>query len=265
MVRRVLFVLVGLLSSLSGSLSAQILDQDSTDKEFFLRKESIFRLIAHSNGFGLGITRGSSISVFKRRILEAEFVTMKAPKEIKTVYPFADNSKSYVYGKLNQLYILRGGIGYEKQMNRKPYWGGVEIRYLYHAGASIGFVKPVYLYIINYTQNPSDPFYLTTERFDPSQHFYENIFGRAPINYGIPETKIHPGLYGKVGLNFEFGAENDRVKALEVGASCDFYPQSISIMAFNTPRNFFASFYLSFNFGKRYNKNSKDENEIRSN
>ena len=265
MSRRILGVVFFLMTVFQVNAYSQVLDQDSLEMGFFLRKETIFRLIAHSNGFGFGMSKGHNSTVFKRRMLEAEFVTMKAPKEIKTVYPFADNSKSYVYGKVNQLYILRGGVGFEKQLNRKPYWGGVEVRYLYHAGASLGLLKPVYLYIINYTQDPADPYYLTTERFDPEKHFYENIFGRAPFNYGLSELKVHPGLYGKAGMNFEFGADNDRIKTLEVGAICDFYPQSVTIMAHNPPRNFFVSFYISFNFGMRYNKNAPEEAKPKSN
>jgi hypothetical protein len=261
MSRRIFGIAVFLFSLFYSSAIAQVLEQDSLDKGFFLRKETVFRLIAHSNGFGFGMTKGHNSTVFRRRIMEAEFVTMKAPKEIKTVYPFADNSKSYVYGKVNQFYSVRGGIGYEKQLNRKPYWGGVEVRYLYHLGASIGLLKPVYLYIINYTQDPADPYYLTTERFDPEKHFYENIFGRAPFNYGLSEIKFRPGLYGKAGLNFEFGTDDERIKALEVGAICDFYPESAKIMAYNPPRNFFVSFYLSFNFGGRYNKNAPEQSK----
>ena len=52
-----------------------------------------------------------------------------------------------MYGKLNYLFVLRPGIGIQNVINSKPYWGGVEIRYFYYGGLSLGFTKPVYLYV----------------------------------------------------------------------------------------------------------------------
>lgn len=252
--RRIL--LSGLTTIILATLSAtaQFNAADTTEPQFFLRKELAFRFYAHTSGFGFGVTKAYSPTVFKKRIMEAEILNMKSPKEIRTVYPFADNSKSYVYGKLNYFFLIRAGYGYEKLLNRKPYWGGVEVRYLYHVGASLGFTKPIYLYIINYSPNSSE-YSLTTEKYDPASHFYDNIWGRAPFTYGLNQTVLHPGLYGKFGFQFDFGADNDRVKALETGVVLDAYPDAIKIMAFNNPKNFFLTFYLSLNLGKRYNRN----------
>ncbi len=247
--------LVGLLFLfLALPVFSQVSEPDTSQTQFFLRRELAFRFIAHSSGFGFGMTTSYSPTIFTRRILEGEIVNMKAPKEIKTVYPFADNSKSYVFGKLNYLFFIRGGFGYEKRLNRKPSYGGVEVRYLYHAGGSLGFAKPIYLYIINYNSS-SDDYSLTTEKYDPSKHFYDNIYGRAPFNYGFNEMKIHPGLYGKLGFQFEYGSENERIKALETGMIVDFFPQALEVMAFNDPEHYFLTFYLSLHLGKRYNRN----------
>ncbi|MHC1707220.1 MAG: hypothetical protein AB9842_06815 [Bacteroidales bacterium] len=248
---RLAVIIIFLLTA--STATAQVNEPDTSDPNFFLRKELAFRFYAHTSGFGVGFTKAYHPTVFRKKIFEAEILNMKDLKEIRTVYPFADNSKSYVYGKMNYLFLVRAGYGYEKLINRKPYWGGVEVRYLYHAGLSLGFAKPIYLYIINYS--PSDDYNLTTERFDPANHFYDNIWGRAPFNYGMDEIKIHPGIYGKFGFQFDFGVDNDRVKALETGIVVDAYPDGVKIMAFNDPKNLFITFYLSLNLGKRYNRN----------
>jgi len=269
------FIAAGLVLFCITNSFAQELKQDSLGIDFFLRKERTFRIMAHSNGFGIGHTRGKSVTVFKRNVMNFDLLNMKTPKEIRTLYEYGEQSKSYVYGKLAHLYLLRASIGKEHLLNRKPYWGGVEVRYFYRGGFSLGFVKPVYLEIINYTPGMQD-YYLTTEQYDPDKHFYDNIYGRAPFLKGFDVMQLRPGIYGKFGFNFDFGAENDRVKCLEAGAMFDYYPNSIpftnneyqiysegiSIMAHNPAVDGFFGFYLSFKWGKRFNKNQASESPV---
>lgn len=249
-----LFILSGILSGIS-----QELQPDSLGTDFFLRKERYARIIAHTNGFGLGYTLGKSTSVFNKQVFNVDFVTMKSAKEVRQLYEYGENSKSYIYGKLGHLFILRASVGQERLLNRKPYWGGVEVRYFYHAGGSLGLLKPIYLYIINYTTTKPVQAYLTNERYDPTKHFQENIYGRSEFSYGIKSISVYPGLFGRVGFTFEYGSENEKIKALEFGVCGDFFPKGIKMMAFNDPYHYFITFYLSFNFGNRHNRNTESE------
>lgn len=252
------FIAAGLVLFCITQNFAQELKQDSLGTDFFLRKERTFRIMAHSNGFGIGHTRGKSMTVFTRNVMNFDLLNMKTPKEIRTLYEYGEQSKSYVYGKLAHLYLLRASVGKEHLLNRKPYWGGVEVRYFYHAGAALGIRKPIYLYIINYRDNEPLP-YLTNERYDPAKHFQENIYGRAEFTYGLKELSFYPGLTGRFGLNFEFGSENERIKALEIGLNADIFPQGIKIMAYNDPYRYFLTAYISFNFGNRFNRNTESD------
>ena len=94
---------------------------------------------------------------------------------------------------------------------------------------------------------------LTTEKYDPEEHFRDNIYGRAAFTKGISETKVYPGLYAKAGFNFEFGNYTSIIKALEIGATVDIFPNPVPMMAYNDPEYWFLNIYLSVNFGKRYN------------
>ena len=85
------------------------------------------------------------------------------------------------------------------------------------------------------------------------KHGLENIYGRAPFLHGIENTTLHPGVYGKLALNFEFGEYNSSMKAVEVGAILDFYPFPVEIMADDNKQSVFLTFFLEFSFGKRYN------------
>jgi len=206
----------------------------------------------NSNGWGLKFRRGRNLAALKQFMWEIEFTTYKSAKEVKTINPYYSDSKSYVYGKLNYVYFLRGGVGVQHILNRKPYWGGIQLSYLYYGGLSVGITKPVYLYIIQSTSNTD--YQVTEERYNPEIHFVDNIYGRGAFLTGILNLEFHPGIYAKGGLEFEFGTKNRALKSLEIGAILDYTPFPIAIMAYNSRQSFFLTAYLSVSLGKRYNK-----------
>jgi hypothetical protein len=239
-------------------------EADTVDMGFLLRREKSGNVMLHTLGYGVGFRFGTNKTYYKNRMFEFDLFEMRAPNQARRYNEQFQNPRSYVYGKLNSLYILRGGIGSQLLLNRKPYWGGVEVRAFYYGGVDIGFAKPSYLYIAYYSV--VDNIYLVDhidlERYDPALHFPYigvnttslcDIYGRGPILSGFEKIKIYPGLYAKGGFNFEFSAQNDRIKAIEVGAAVDFFPQKVPVMAFRDPNLYFITGYLSFHFGKRYN------------
>jgi hypothetical protein len=207
----------------------------------------------NSNGWGFKFRRGRNITALKQFMWEIEFSTYKSAKEVKSINPNYSGSKSYIYGKLNSIYFLRGGVGIQHILNRKPYWGGVQLSYLYYGGISIGIAKPMYLYIVHPTS--ATDYTVAEERYDPANpdQSAEYIYGRGAILTGILNTEFHPGVYGKGGLEFEFGTRNRVIKALEAGAILDYSPIPIAILAYNSKQSFFLTAYISISFGKRYN------------
>lgn len=223
---------------------------DSIADRVLLKKELTGGVTIHVLGMGANIRKGVNKTFFNSRIFEVELVSMKHPKQIRVINPYYYNAKSYVYGKLNHVYILRAGYGFKKLLNRKPYWGGVELRVLYMGGISLAFAKPVYLIFWDETYT-----FTKEEKYNPDNvyHSSEYIYGRAPFIDGIGQTKIYPGVYIKAALNFEFGALNSKIRALEVGGAVEYFPVAIPIMAYNPAQNFIFTFYLNFSLGKRYN------------
>jgi hypothetical protein len=222
-----------------------------TSKNILLLKERSFGVIFHSQGWGIKYSRGLHKSAFRKRVLTFEMVEMKSPKQVRIINPYYTNAKSFVYGKLNAVFLLRGTFGYHKQLNRKPYWGGVELRLLYMGGVSLGLAKPIYLLILS--QPSADIITYSEEKFDPVKHSIDDIFGRASFTKGFDEIGVYPGLHAKVGLDFDYAAYRTKVQSLEVGAMIDVFPRPVPIMAFNDPHYYFLTFYLSFSFGKRFN------------
>lgn len=226
-------------------------EYDSIADNVLFRKEMNGSLIIHSNGWGLEFRTGRNQSIFSKWMFEANLLEMKDSKEIKSINPFFTNTRSYYYGKLNAIYMLRAGAGQQRMLNRKPYFGGVELRLFYSAGLSVAFTKPVYLNIIKLDESTYR--YITViERYDPENHFPDNIYGRASFTKGFNQLKPYPGIYLKTGLNVEFGTINQKPKTVEAGIALDMFAKPVPIMAFRDPSQFFFTLYLSAGIGKRY-------------
>ena len=203
----------------------------------------------NSNGWGLKFRKGKNLVALKQFMWEIEFTTYKEAKEVKTINPNYSDSKSFVYGSLNYVYFLRGGLGFQHILNRKPYWGGVQLSYLYYGGFSLGLAQPVYLYIVNTTDQT-----VSQQRYNPDIDFLENIYGRGPFLSGIQYIGLHPWTLCQGWLEIEFGSHNRVIKAMEAGSVLDYSPIPIAIMAYNPKQSLFLTAYLSVSFGKRYNK-----------
>lgn len=209
----------------------------------------------HSSGLGAFFKYGVYRNAKKIMIFGVDALYMKHPKEVKSFNPVYDESRSYVYGKTNNFYIIRPTFGYKKIITDKLRRSGVQVGYSLLFGPSLGFTKPIYLEI----GYPSIPYqYLSVERYDPGRHFFDDIYGRASGLNGLNELRVHPGGFVKFAFNFEYANEKDRLKGLEAGVALDAYASDIPIMAeqLGADNNqFFLTFFLNFFFGKKYNLN----------
>jgi len=251
-----IFLLFGCWPSILLAQQDNFVDEENVEELIIYNRERTAIIQMHTLGYGIAYRPGKNPTAFKTYIWNFELITMKSPKQIKIINPYYNNSKRYVYGKLNDVLMLRGGYGLKKQLNRKPYWGGIELRWLMEGGISVAFEKPYYYFVVNITEGTGGVLTqsIETKKFDESSTSTDDIYGRAPFTRGINEIGIRPGIYLKTGLNFEFGYAKTRIKALEAGAAVEVFPQGINIMADDRNQHLFLTFYVSFGFGKRFNK-----------
>lgn len=254
MLNKALTFIIG--SLISGSIFAQT---NQNPNEFQEQKHILYKdewslgLTLHSSGWGGFFRKGKNETITKKRMWEIEFVGMSHPKEVKSVNPYYENAKSFVFGKINALGVLRAGYGFHRVLWEKGEVNGVEIRLNYTGGLSLGLAKPVYLIFANYDPKNNSDF--VTERYDPENphHSLDNIVGRAEFLKGFDEIKPYPGLYARVGFTFEYAPYDDDVRALEVGIIVDAYPKTIPIMAYIENKQVYFNLYLSILFGRKYN------------
>ena len=108
------------------------------------------------------------------------------------------------------------------------------------------------------TSNPAG-YDIVTEKYDPQKHTTGNIYGKAPYTKGLFEMRLLPGIYGKFGLNFEYGALDDKIRAIETGVIIDLYYKKAPIMAkidnvdgYDPNKQFFFSFYINILYGNKW-------------
>jgi hypothetical protein len=234
--------------------SLQIYSQGEIDneKKIFYRDEKTYSVSLNSNGFGFGYRYAKRIDYTRKTTYEIQFAHIKDDKEIKLTNSTQQINRSFVYGKLNNFFALRGGIGYQKELFEKFDKGGISIRYFYNTGLSIGILKPVYyeVYQINPVTNVTEKLIIKFEK-----HIYPE--SRASFFKGIDEISFDPGLYVKGGFTFEFSKYDQVFNAIETGIILDGFIKKVPIMEVENQNHFFITLFLSYRFGKVINSQFK--------
>ncbi len=212
-------------------------------------KEWSINAFLTTNGGGVGFQHGRTPNYYDKHFWELDFLYNFHYKAVRARSYYAV-SKSFAYGKMCDLFFLRGGYGYQRTIHQKPYWGGVRIRYTLSGGFSLGLAVPVYLNIAEFDNNGQYTGY-SVERYNPENHNIDNIVCRAPFFKGIGSTQLRPGFYFKTGLNFDFSKDEYTIHALEVGGSIDMVFPFVQQMAFNKAKPFYLCAYIAYHFGKR--------------
>jgi len=238
---RYVFILI-LFLLMAADLKAQ--GELDNQRRILYRNERTFGAFLGSNGYGADFTYATRINARNHTLYRVELGYKRHPKEVRLSNSFYSN-RSFVFGKTNNFFELKGHWGRSSELFRKNDAGGVSIRYFYSFGPNIGILKPIYYEIIYLTPD----LFTQVEKFDPSTH-QSNIYGRASFFEGINEISIVPGISAKMGFTFEYSRRDLNINALELGAGFDLYPREIPIMATENNNFFFLNFYVGYRFGK---------------
>lgn len=231
----------------------QLIKQEEEGALIF-QKQNAFGFKFNTDGWGAFYERGKYKTITKTNLLWLEFGERKDRKEEKV--PTLNTSQgfvvfsSYVYGKQNNFYYLKLGLGQQKLIGGKGNKNGVAVSAIYGGGLSAGLLKPYYLEVetpagsgiqqqIKYNNN--DSVFL-----DPTV-----IVGHGSFGKGINEIQFVPGAYARTALRFDYGRYNEVLSAIEVGLNAEYYSKAMPIMVLNEPKKFFFNAYVSFVFGKR--------------
>lgn len=231
------------------SLSSLAQGEIDSEQKALIRNERSFHLSLNSNGWGGGFSYGKMINIYRKTMYSVEMVIVKDAKELKINNPYQPDYRRFVYGKNNIFYNMRFGYGGLHKLYQKKDKGGIEVRWFYNFGPSLGILKPVY-YITAIDPVSGDP---TVERFDAALHTATSIYGGASYFKGFSELNIVPGASVKVGASFEFSKRDLLLNALEGGVILDVFPKKIDIMANDKNNFYFLAIFVSYRFGRIIN------------
>jgi hypothetical protein len=205
--------------------------------------------------------------------LFGEFGEKRHPKEIKsfnetftTVYPNEPKPVSYKYGKINNFYPLRLGIGNTKPLTGKLDQKSVRINWTYSGGISIGLLKPYYL---DFLVPEGNVYIRTVDKYSEEVKTYfldlENrgtIVGGSDFTKGISEIKIIPGICAKTGFYFDYTSSEKTFLGVEIGCGLELYSKKVEIMALMEGKPYFFNVYADFRIGRRWKKKPLDYEEV---
>lgn len=213
----------------------------------FFRNERSFAILLNSDGLGVSYREAKRKNYLNKRLIEFDAGTLKHPKEYRITNPYTTGTGTFVFGKLNTVMYLRGGIGHQHEIYQKADLGGVAVRYFFSAGPVLAFYKPIY-YRVLYPITLLD-YEIRDEKFDVSIHDPTDIYSKASFFKGLNETKVLPGLYAKGGFNFEYSKQDKVIHAIEAGAQINAFPKTIPIMANSHNKAIYFSLFVSYRFG----------------
>ncbi len=225
---------------------------DNQPKVFFRNERSLAGSLV-SNGWSVNYRFAKRINSFSSMIYDVDFANLRHPKEIQSQSPYRGGwGRTYVFGKLNEAFVLRGGVGFQKEVFSKLDQGGISIRYFASAGLSLGLLKPVYyIKVLGYDPKTYDIRVEERAPFDPDymQSIYD-IYDKESFFVGMNEISINPGAFTRFGVCFEYGSEDRILNAIEGGLQVDAFLKKMPILAVENNRQLFFSLFASYRFGK---------------
>lgn len=255
-------LLIGAVLFLIGIHSLYAQGEISEEQKVFYRNEKTMGLILTTNGFGVSYREGKRLDFLNKRLFEVDFGVIRDPKEVKLSNPYYQTSKSFVFGKLNTVVSLSGGIGHQHEIFSKADQGGIAIRYFYSAGPILAIYKPIYykvIYPVSTTRSET-----RDEKFQTAIHQVGDIYSKAALTKGLKETKVIPGLYGKAGFNFEYSKEDKVIHAIELGLSLSAFPKKIPIMASTENKAVFLTIFVSYRIGLIIDPLDPESNKLKT-
>ena len=202
-----------------------------------------------SNGYGGDFRYGKRVNARQQILYQVDFMILKHIKEIKLSNNYFNTRQNFVFGKINNLFEIKGFIGRQHEIFRKNDKGGISIRYNYNIGPVIGILKPIYYEIVDSIDAQRLIVYTKIDKFSTSIE-QTDIMGRATFFKGFNELSIIPGGSIKAGLSFEYSREDIKINALEVGLGLDIFPKKIPILASDRNSNYFINLIVSYRFGR---------------
>jgi hypothetical protein len=215
-------------------------------------KQSLFGFKFNTDGWGFSYEKGKIKSAYKTNLFQFEFNEKKHKKEEKQSRSDGNVifGSPFVYGKQNNFYQLKLGLGQQIMIGGKGNKNGVGVYGIFAGGVSFGMLRPYYVDV----QDPPNSGQVRQIKYtqqDSALFMGSDILGSSGLGKGWGEMQFRPGVHAKTALRFDWARFNNTVSAVEAGFNVEYYFQNVEQMVGLEPKNLFFNGYLSFVFGNR--------------
>ena len=220
------------------------------------QKQNVFGVRLYSDGYSAMFEKGFLKTATRTTLFSVELGERKHPKEDKSSNDlFGVNA--YIYGKENNFYFAKLGIGQSLLIGGKGNRNGVAVSAIGKGGLSVGLLKPYYLDVLIRTSSTQNA--QRQVKYVEGDTANNNLFlgytggiqRSSGLFKGFGEMKVRPGLFAQAGLRFDWGHYNETVTAVEAGINAEYYASKIPQMVLQKERNLFLNLYVTIEFGKR--------------
>lgn len=185
-----------------------------------------------------------------------EISEQKHPKETRTsISGDPQGTRPFVFGKINNFYSVKTGVGRRKMIAGKPEGGTVSVHWVYGAALALGMLKPYYVEAVVPNTRTGLFEQQTIKYSDETKGTFlsENyILGATGFSKGLNELKVVPGVQARTGLHFDFAQRKRAKLAVEMGVNAELYTKRIEIMANQKAVPYTFNIYASIQAGKRW-------------
>lgn len=171
---------------------------------------------------------------------ELSFSEVKHEKQQKqqsgsNAYPELGKSTPFIFGKINNLYLLNIGIGRERLLLPKVIENSISVSLRYGGGFSFAILKPYYLKLAYEHNLPVKTDTLKEERYsDANASIFldkSRILGASDWSKGLDELQLVPGVYAQGAVCIQPAKGKYFVQNILLGGVVAVYTQNLPIMA----------------------------------
>lgn len=201
-------------------------------------------------GFNINHLRGNDPN--KLFLVGLEINSVRDTREVQIESAYGEQGKKYVFGKANHFYVATPSVGIQQNFFPLHANNQLNVRLGIQAGPAIGIVSP---YLVEIFESlPGNSFYgrRSIEQFNPEEHAYSDIIGKANFLSEPLETDFKIGLSLKGSAWIDFSRSNHYISAIQLAVNADIFPSEIPIMVVSQNKQVFIAGSLGIVFGNRW-------------
>jgi hypothetical protein len=172
-------------------------------------------------------------------------------------FPEFGSGTSYIYGKINNLYLLQLMFEKDKQLLPALIEGNVAIGLRYGAGISLAMLKPYYLNLIqpDYSTSPATATIIETRFTDPNKEQFlapQVIYGHGDWSKGLGEIDYVPGVIGEIAVTIAPKPNKTLAQIITLGINASVFSEPLIMIAENSPFVWRARLFAGIEFAKKW-------------